>query len=184
MHSTMVGSARMPHDRWFRTLVVVVVLALVATACSSGGGEEAAPPDPGVTTQGSGDFQLLLSTGQVDETEAELAVVEGDALSDEEVAAITDRLPPFVTGEDDTTDFRRPAESLPPPRVGRTVEQPLGAAGGDVPSRPAPGPLEVLRHQPDGEVAVAPSLSVTFNQPMVPIGTLDALGCRGRPGRR
>ncbi|MFP5578586.1 MAG: alpha-2-macroglobulin family protein [Acidimicrobiia bacterium] len=172
----------MPQDRWFRSLVVAVVLAFVATACSSGGSEkEASPRDPRVTAQGTGDFQLLLSTGQAEDAEADVAVVAGDALSDEQVTAITGRLPPFTPDDEDTTAFRRPAESLPPPRVGRTVEQPFGASGGDQPPRPAPGPLEVLRHQPDGAVAVAPSLSVTFNHPMVPVGTLDALDAEDVP---
>lgn len=40
---------------------------------------------------------------------------------------------------------------------------------------PSRGPLEVLRFQPAGEVEVAPFVSVTFNQPMVPLATLDQL---------
>src|SRR3546814_877367 len=161
MQSTTTGSARMRQDRRFRCLAVTVVVALVATACAGGGNkEEAAPADPGVTTQGTGEFQLLLSTGQVEATEDGLTVVEGDALSDEVVAGVLDRLPTFAGEEGDQVDFNQPAESLPPPRVGRTVDQPFGASGGDQPSRPAPGPLEVLRHQPDGEVAVAPSLKI------------------------
>ena len=172
----------MRQDRRFRCLAVTVVVALVATACAGGGNkEEAAPADPGVTTQGTGEFQLLLSTGQVEATEDGLTVVEGDALSDEVVAGVLDRLPTFAGEEGDQVDFNRPAASLPPPRVGRTVDQPFGASGGDQPSRPAPGPLEVLRHQPDGEVAVAPSLSVTFNQAMVPVGTLDQLDAEDVP---
>lgn len=172
----------MRQDRRCRWLVVAVVLALVATACSSGGTkEEAAPSDPGVTAQGTGDFQLLLSTGQVDDTEDALAVVEGEVLSAEQVAAVIDRLPPFAAEEDDQVDFNRPPESLPPPRVGRTIDQPFGASGGDQPPDPATGPLEVLRHQPDGEVAVAPSVSVTFNQAMVPVGTLEALDAEDVP---
>src|SRR3546814_5487464 len=70
MQSTTTGSARMRQDRRFRCLAVTVVVALVATACAGGGNkEEAAPADPGVTTQGTGEFQLLLSTGQVEATE-------------------------------------------------------------------------------------------------------------------
>ncbi len=174
----------MPQDRRCRALVVAVVLALVATACSSGGGDEAAtPPDPGVTASAAGGFQLLLSTGEAAQAEEAVAVVEGDALSASEVAAVTDRLPPFAQDPDDQAGFRRPPESLPPPRPGRTVDQPFGAGGGDRPSQPDAGPLEVLRHQPNGAVTVAPSLSVTFNQAMVPIGTLDALDAEAVPVR-
>lgn len=132
------------------------------TRWSSGSGnEDASPPDPGVPAADTGEFQLLLSTGELADTRESLAVVEGDALSDEEVAAVTDRLPGLVEDTGDRTDFRRPAESLPPPRVGRTVEESFGAADGDEPPDPETGPLEVLRHQPDGAVAVAPSVSVT-----------------------
>ena len=37
------------------------------------------------------------------------------------------------------------------------------------------GPLQVLRYQPIGDVDIAPDLSVTFNQPMVPLTTLSQL---------
>lgn len=173
----------MRQDGWRLWFLVALVLALVAPACSSGGDspEEAAPAEGGVTAQGTGEFQLLLSTGEVAPAEDDLEVVEGDALNDDEVTAVTDRLPAFERGDGDQVDFRRPAESLPPPRVGRTVEQPFGASGGDRPPAPETGPLEVLRHQPDGAVAVAPSVSVTFNQPMVPLGTLEALDAEAVP---
>ena len=37
------------------------------------------------------------------------------------------------------------------------------------------GPLEVLRVQPEGEVGIAPFVSITFNQPMVPLATISQL---------
>ena len=37
------------------------------------------------------------------------------------------------------------------------------------------GPLQVLRFAPEGEIPIAPFVSVTFNQPMVPLGTLSDL---------
>src|SRR3546814_15370212 len=154
MQSTTTGSARMRQDRRFRCLAVTVVVALVATACAGGGNkEEAAPADPGVTTQGTGEFQLLLSTGQVEATEDGLTVVEGDALSAEAAAGVLDRLPTFAGEEGDQVDFHRPAESLPHPRVGRTVAQPFGASGGDQPARPAPAPPPWPHHPPERTVA-------------------------------
>lgn len=163
-------------NRRRRWLLVAMVTTLLAGACSIGGGDEQAQqPEPGVVGEGSGPFQLRLSSGEVSVAEEELAVVTGEELSEDDIASVTDRLPELPSAEDDRVDFRRPAETLPPPRVGRTVEEPFGDAGDD----PAPdvdgGPLEVLRHQPDGAVEVAPFVSVTFNQPMVPVGTVDAL---------
>gem|GEM_PF-5137978 len=31
------------------------------------------------------------------------------------------------------------------------------------------GPLEVIRYSPDGDVPIAPSLSITFSQPMIAV---------------
>src|SRR5262249_10004429 len=43
------------------------------------------------------------------------------------------------------------------------------------------GPLSVLRHAPDGEVPLAPNLSVTFSQPMVPLTSHAALSAMDLP---
>jgi hypothetical protein len=43
------------------------------------------------------------------------------------------------------------------------------------------GPLRVLRYQPVGDVDIAPDLSVTFSQPMVPLGTLAQLDQAASP---
>ncbi|MCZ7668766.1 MAG: hypothetical protein M5U34_16990 [Chloroflexi bacterium] len=37
------------------------------------------------------------------------------------------------------------------------------------------GPLEVLRYSPEGDVGLAPFVNVTFNQPMVPLTSLETL---------
>jgi hypothetical protein len=37
------------------------------------------------------------------------------------------------------------------------------------------GPLQVLRYAPEGEIPLAPFVDVPFNQPMVPLGTLESL---------
>src|SRR4029078_5943326 len=50
--------------------------------------------------------------------------------------------------------------------------------GGPPQPKPAPtdnGPLRVLHYQPVGDVAIAPDVSVTFSQPMVPLATLAQL---------
>lgn len=90
-------------------------------------------------------------------------------LSAPEVAALLKRLPEFKA-KPESTDFALREKSLPPPRTGDTK---LSAFPPPVPvAKPdtaASGELEVLRHAPEGEVPIAPQLSVTFNQPMVAV---------------
>lgn len=102
--------------------------------------------------------------------------VDGTPLEPGRVDAILAQLPSLIAEETDQVEFRRPPESLPPPRPGTPISETFPAA----PDSSAPpavdgGPLEVLRFQPEGPVEVAPFVSVTFNQPMVPLSTLDQL---------
>ncbi len=99
--------------------------------------------------------------------------VDGRGLTDEEISAVTDRLPAWDSELDSgSVDFNRPAESLPRPRVGDTVDNPFPTDSDiDAPDVDS-GPLEVLRVQPDGEVGLAPFMSITFNQAMVPLTTI------------
>jgi uncharacterized protein YfaS (alpha-2-macroglobulin family) len=89
-------------------------------------------------------------------------------LSDEEIQHVLDRLPPFPIAERDREGFAFPEESLPPPRPGKISQDPFPPRLSEgIPERKAPRPLEVLRRAPEGEVSIAPNLSVTFSQPMV-----------------
>ncbi len=159
-----------------RAVVLAVCVTLVAAGCSSSGREQSTPTTtPTVVSNGTGSFRLALSQGQAAaRDEVALAVVDGEPLSADDIAAIVRELPTFERGDERQT-FRRPTDSLERPRVGRTIDTPFGGA----PRPPAEpnnnGPLEVLRFQPDGDVAIAPDLSVTFNQPMIPLATLDQL---------
>ncbi len=132
---------------------------------------------------GSGpDTNLTISLSEGDESEGEssptASQVEGEVLSDEEIRAVIDRLPPWDGDDAGAADFNRPADSLPPPRTGEIVDEPFPAGPDIAAPVVGPGPLEVLRVQPEGEVGIAPFVSITFNQPMVTlatIGQLDAL---------
>ncbi|MDE0115877.1 MAG: hypothetical protein OXT07_04590 [bacterium] len=110
----------------------------------------------------------------------EVAQVEGAPLDEAEIKAVTDRLPPWHGGDGagDGVGFSRPPESLAPPRTGETIEHRFPAGPDSLAPSVDRGPLEVLRVQPSGEVGIAPFVSVTFNQPMVPLATVgqtDAL---------
>ena len=124
-----------------------------------------------VAQTGFGGLRFLLSEGSEGPAKQPLMPpFAGIPLSEAEAQQVLDRLPPLREGGEDVQDFAFPARSLPPPRTGETVEEPFPPPVSALTPEPPPsGPLEVLRRQPEGEVGLAPHLSVTFNQPMVPL---------------
>ena len=92
------------------------------------------------------------------------------SLSNAETEAVLKRLPPIKSETGDETDFALRQQPLPPPRTGITVMQPFPAANEVVPPNSSTvGPLEVIRYSPEGDVPIAPSLSITFSQPMIAV---------------
>ena len=178
-----------------RTATTVVALALALTGCWFGGDDDDADtptttvpttvePDDGpevnvegVDTDGTiAQLGLRLSEGSpADDTPVTIDVVDGTPIGTADVQAILDRLPPWDVPDTDIEEFNRPAQTLPPPLVGDTIDGVFPPAGDDAAPTPTDGPLNVLRFQPEGEVDLAPFLSVTFDQPMVPLATLDQL---------
>ena len=128
---------------------------------------------------------IELSDGQSQpQTVEALPLVTGEPLSPEEIELILSRLPALTPAADEQAEFNLPQEVLPPPRPGNTIEEsfpPLEIPVlSSVEIEPTPdaveaGPLQVLRFAPEGEIPIAPFVSVTFNQPMVPLGTLGDL---------
>ena len=188
-----------------RCLIVGIVVVLLAGACSGDGDPDAgagersgdaptlapggegggnaptlAPVASARGLGGSGRGTLLtvrLSEGDAIGGLSSPAVsqVDGSPLDAAEIRSVTDRLPPWDDDESDAADFNRPPESLSPPRTGETIDRPF-PAGLDIDATDVdPGPLLVLRVQPEGEVGIAPFVSVTFNQPMVPLATIEQL---------
>ena len=148
-----------------------------------GGGEAAA--EALLTSGSDGEAQLLLtlSAGQPEpKNAARIALAEGTPLSEAEIEAILARLPELLPEAGDVVEFSLPTETLPPPQTGDRVDQPFP------PPEPPPttaevptGPLEVLRFSPEGPIPLAPFLSVTFNQPMVPLATVEMLSAADVP---
>jgi len=130
-----------------------------------------------------GEFVVRLSEGRAQLQEvALLPPTSGDPLSDEEIEQILSRLPDLVAGTEDQLEFQLPEDSPPPPRTGETIEEPFPPPEPPVvPEQVESGPLEVLRYGPEGEIPLAPFLNVTFNQPMVPLATLEALAAEDVP---
>jgi uncharacterized protein YfaS (alpha-2-macroglobulin family) len=101
-------------------------------------------------------------------------VANATVLSDAQTQTILRRLPPIKTESTDEADFALLEKSRPPPRTGETIKQTfpdLNAIA--TPEQTTRGPLEVVRYLPEGEVPIAPNLSVTFSQPMVAVSSQE-----------
>jgi hypothetical protein len=97
-------------------------------------------------------------------------LAKGVPLSPEDEARLIARLPAMDADPNAVKEFALRDKSTPPPRTGKTVSDAFPPPI----SRPVPavgqaGALKVTRHLPDGEVAAAPQLSISFNQPMVAV---------------
>lgn len=115
-----------------------------------------------------------------------VAVGAATHLSDDETDRLLSRLPPIKSDRADRKPFAVREKSPPPPLSGATVQAPFpppATAGGAAPVTPDNGPLDVVRHLPDGKVPLAPVLSVTFNQPMVAIASHEDLAAEDVPLR-
>lgn len=114
-----------------------------------------------------------------------LPVAPAAPLAQPEVDRLLRRLPPPRTADGDRKAFALRERSLPPPVTGPTLPEafpPLSSADGP-PAKEERGPLQVLRHQPDGKVPMAPVLSITFNQPMVALTSHEDLAEKDLPVR-
>jgi uncharacterized protein YfaS (alpha-2-macroglobulin family) len=129
------------------------------------------------TGDGSGAQGIQLSEGSEQvTTPVPLPIATGEPLSESELAAILARLPGLTPESGDREDFRLPEDVVPPPRTGETISETFPPPPPEVgPVAVESGPLEVLRYSPEGEIPIAPFVNITFNQPMVPIATLEDL---------
>ena len=137
----------------------------------------------GAMSDESSGLQVSLSAGQAQPQEAEpIPLATSEPLTEDEVEQILVRLPSLIVDSSDQVDFNLPQDSLPPPRTGETIEEPFPPAEvTGIPTSVPAGPLEVVRFAPEGEIPLAPFVNVTFNQPMVPLGSLDDLAAEEVP---
>ena len=118
-------------------------------------------------------FRLSEAPGQP-EARPISKVANATPLSDAETQAILQRLPPIKTDASDEADFALREKSLPPPRTGDVIKQTFPAPSEMTrPDQTTAGALEVLRYSPEGEVPIAPNLSVTFSQPMIAVSSQE-----------
>ena len=176
-------------------LMLLLLLALAALSCTrsgSGGGLNAVGDAPSATSaplessqyeadeyiEGEWQFEdslsppFALSEGRPDWDggAARPPLAQTTPLTPEQVQTLLGRLPPVQAQEGDAEQVRLPDPILPPPRPGVEVELPFPPPqAAALPDDLADTPLAVLRFSPEGDVPLAPQLSVTFNQPMVPL---------------
>ena len=128
----------------------------------------------GQPLEGSGEPPFRLSEAQPPAAAAPAAVA-ATPLADAQLRPLLARLAPAAEGGGDAVEYRLPERSRPPPPPGRAVALPFPPPADDPPpAAPAPGaggPLAVLRAYPRGDVALAPHVGVTFNQPLVALGS-------------
>jgi uncharacterized protein YfaS (alpha-2-macroglobulin family) len=189
----------MNQQRTRRTIAALVAIAVVAAACSGDDKSGPTTTGPGGTTtttvagidgpgavSADGDaprvFGLRLSQGTATATpEAPVQVVDGETLDPQRVDEITQRLPEWRDDGGLAEEFNWPTQSTPPPRAGAIIDEAFPPAEQPAVETVVSGPLEVVRFQPDGDVPIAPYVSITFNQPMVPIGTIGQVDATAVP---
>ncbi|NNG36143.1 alpha-2-macroglobulin family protein [Nakamurella aerolata] len=145
-------------------------------ATTEPGGGNATPGQGRVLPAG-----LRLSAGSGPATPAaETPVADGTPLDQQTLGRLLGRLPAWTPTATGGSPYRWPAQTIKKPESTQQNNQrfPSAAASQNPPQKPAGtpgGPLTVLRIQPEGKVAIAPNLSITFSQPMVPVTTVGQL---------
>ena len=113
---------------------------------------------------------VLREAGAPSEAATNIATARGVPLGDREVDALLARVEALESDRDDRAGFAVRQGSLPPPLTGETVDVPFPPVlEAPIPEAGEPGTLEVLRAAPEGDVPMAPHLSVTFSRPMVAV---------------
>ena len=126
-------------------------------------------------------FRLSEGAGQA-ASQAAITPAQTTRLSETEVQNVLKRLPPVKAQEGDQQDFAIRDRSLPAPRTGKTINVSFPSSEAvPTPDPKVAGPLEVLRFAPEGEVPLAPQLSITFSQPMVAVTSNDDLAAQEVP---
>ncbi len=93
------------------------------------------------------------------------------------------RLSPLKVSEGDKKAFAFRAASLPAPRAAAIKKESFPPKEELKPPKESvdKGPLKIVRYSPEGDVDMAPRLSVTFSQPMVSVTSHAATTAKGVP---
>lgn len=117
-------------------------------------------------------MRFKLREGEPGAKLEEPPIVELDPLEEAAVAAIVARLGDSPIPGAEELEFRFPARSKPRPRIEQSVDLAEAEKNSELPEVAEDnGALEILRFAPDGDVELARNFSITFNQPMVAVGS-------------
>ncbi len=172
-----------------RSLAAVTLLSFIVTSCGS-----KSPRTPGAPPLGAASplsdqvlvqtkdlppgIDLRLSDGRqgppaFDRTKLAPATKLADADADKLLA----RARPIKDDAADKQAFAMRPKSLPPPRTGNVVKgafpPPASTLLPPSVTNETGKDLKVLRYMPEGNVPLAPELSVTFSQPMIAVSSQD-----------
>lgn len=118
-------------------------------------------------------FELKDGT-PIDRSREKVPPAKTTALSEQTIQQILARLPKLPVKSGDQVAFAKRADSQPAPRTGETLKEAFPPPPSDLkPNAVEAKELEVLRFSPEGEVELAPHLSITFNQPMIAISSQE-----------
>lgn len=164
-------------------MLAVIAFTLPAVIWSNVSGQGRRGVRPIQTANASEGLQFRLSEGQESSDRAQpIAAPPASPLSDDVVGNLLKRLPPIKTDPDDEKEFALRDRSLPPPKTGQTINSTFPPPDDSTKPEPtANGALEVLRFAPEGEIPLAPHLTVTFSQPMVAVTSVADLAASEVP---
>jgi len=165
-----------------------VVTAVIAASLGQAGqpASRRLPRRPPVVISSETGLVFRLAEGSPLPERSTSTAAAAVALDAEATQRVLDRLPPLPPLAGGPPPFAFRERSLPPPRTGATVVQQFPPPVAPSAGPPAVGSGEavtVIRRSPEGAVPIASHLSVTFSQPMVPVGSHEDLAARGVPVR-
>ena len=117
-------------------------------------------------------FRVSEGTGQPESRETKASPTT-TPLSNLQIANILRRLSPLSMYADDQQPFAFRERSLRPPLTGKTITVAFPATENIAAPETSVGPLQVLRYSPEGDVPLAPNLSVTFSQAMIAVSSQE-----------
>ncbi len=144
----------------------------------------AGPMGPGGSAMGTFEFGLREGTPDAGSKPLPPAVKAG-VMSDADAQKILDRLPRIDAEAGDVVDFALREGTKPPPLTGGVVTTPFPppVAPDVAPPDLADKPPAVLRYQPEGDVPLAPRITITFATPMVAVTSHDTLAKEALPAK-
>jgi len=163
-----------------RKIVWVAALSMAICSCNKHKKEVDSMPDSGgaapravsfvVDDEVEGLRMRLREVGPPTSEASEVTVATGEPLTDARTEALLSRVDALSADAGDRKAFAMRKGSQPPPLTGEDVQVPFPPpTSPEGPEIAEPGALEVLRFAPEGEVPLAPHLSVTFSAPMIAV---------------